>query len=404
MPFMKRRLIYYNKDEYFMQELNVNNPVIRIPNAYSPGVEVAGIEVPDTQFIRVPYSHDTYAKELDIGPEVLTDIKRNGKQRDWQGRKERTILLSESYIRLDMDNKAGRVYSCGNHLEFKEGIYTKEKLFHLGYFCRVLLCPLCAARRTEKIFGQTNKIMNHIEQHNNFKYIFLTLTIKNVKGQDLSNTITDMFDAFHRLLKRKEFVAISQGWQRSMEVTHNWVRNDYHPHIHCIIAVNPSYFKNKDYIKHEKWVNLWSECMRLDYVPWVNILAVKPRLDDTDVVEGEIKYGKVIAEITKYTAKSNDYIMPEKYGYSEKTRYKRTDEAVFYFDKGLAHRRLVAYGGMFKDIHKQLNLDDPIDGNLQDINGDEKMREDIAWVIKKYKWHYGLNNYFSYIPKNEQYK
>ena len=35
-----------------------------------------------------------------------------------------------------------------------------------------------------------------------------------------------------------------------------------------------------------------------------------------------------------------------------------TDDAVYILDKALAHRRLTAFGGILKEYHKKLNLDD----------------------------------------------
>lgn len=73
-----------------------------------------------------------------------------------------------------------------------------------------------------------------------------------------------------------------------------------------------------------------------------------------------------VCETTKYTVKNEDYILPN--------NWQLTLESVATLDKALANRRLVAFGGVMKEWHKKLNLDDEIDGKLieegEDINGE----------------------------------
>lgn len=70
-----------------------------------------------------------------------------------------------------------------------------------------------------------------------------------------------------------------------------------------------------------------------------------------------------------------------------------TDSAVMVLDKALSKRRLVAYGGELKKIHKSLNLDDVEDGDLINTGSDEELREDVDYVLERYKWHIGYNQY-----------
>ncbi|MCG2916495.1 protein rep, partial [Escherichia coli] len=50
-----------------------------------------------------------------------------------------------------------------------------------------------------------------------------------------------------------------------------------HPHFHTLMMVPPSMLSGRDYIKHERWVDLWRGCLRVDYDPNVDVRAVKPR-------------------------------------------------------------------------------------------------------------------------------
>jgi plasmid rolling circle replication initiator protein Rep len=61
----------------------------------------------------------------------------------------------------------------------------------------------------------------------------------------------------------------------------------------------------------------------------------------------------------------------------------------------MKNRRLIAFGGELRKIHKALNLDDIKDGDLVHVNDDEvELREDVDYVIESYKWNVGYKQYF----------
>lgn len=311
-----------------------------------------------------------------ISLEILKD-KNNGKEKPWKEHKMDTIELSESYYRLGL-NKASRVEECGSYLEFKRFSDDSMKLNHAN-FCKVRLCPMCAWRRSLKVFGQVSSVMNYLE--NKYEYLFLTLTQRNVPPNELANELDKLFAGYKTLAKRKTFKQISKGWFRALEVTHNIQKDTYHPHFHVIIAVSSSYFKSRDYISQDTWVKLWRNILELDYNPIVDVRKYKPK-------NGNKKLSKEIAEVAKYTIKSNDYIIKDINGVDEEA----TDKAVLVLDSALANRRLVAFGGELRKAHKLLNLDDTENGDLIHTDNDE-LREDLEFVIEHYHWNIGYSNY-----------
>ncbi len=71
-----------------------------------------------------------------------------------------------------------------------------------------------------------------------------------------------------------------------------------------------------------------------------------------------------------------------------------TDETIYTLDIALKNRRLVGFSGVFKDIHKELNLKDlDSDDDLIHIDDDEEMREDLEYDLVTYKWYVGYSNY-----------
>jgi len=314
--------------------------------------------------------------------EVLRDKDKKGKERPWKEKKVKTLALAESYERLGM-KKAYRVKDCGSFLEFKRFTDGTFKL-NGANFCKVRLCPMCSWRRELKIFAQTSKVMDKALEIKEYRFIFLTLTCRNVDGEELSSTLDKLFHAFKKLSERKIVKKSIVGWFRALEVTHNLDKaskdyDTYHPHFHIILMVNKSYFNMPElYISQEKWTSLWKESLQADYTPIVDVRAFKTRTKK--------QISKSLAETAKYTVKDNDYLVSDD--------EEMTDSAVMVLDSALANRRLVAYGGELKKIHKSLNLDDVEDGDLINTCNDEEIREDIDYVLEHYRWHIGYKQYY----------
>ena len=331
--------------------------------------------------------------------EFLNDVRKNGKVVKWDIHKSQSKKLASSFDRLGNDKKAWLVNNCANYLEFKVYEDGLKDLTH-AEFCKVRLCPMCAWRRSIKLFVQTSRIMEFLA-NKNFRYIFLTLTQKNVTAEQLPDELDRLFYAFEKFCKNKRFKALSKGWFRCLEITHNFKKflkdesDVYHPHFHMVIAVNESYFTDKAiYISQKEWANMWQKALGVDYIPQVDVRSVKSDNKDCKV------YKKSVAELSKYTVKVQDYIIEpfkeyEKTGLFEPLKQeceKITDGIVETLDKALFNRRLVAYGGEFKKAHKLLNLDDVLDGDLINVDGQE-IRSDLFYVLETYRWQIGLNRY-----------
>lgn len=92
----------------------------------------------------------------------------------------------------------------------------------------------------------------------------------------------------------------------------------------------------------------------------MNVAKVKPKaeLAEVTVYDEEIKeqmaLEKAIFETSKYAVKDSDVIRGDKVT-------GRNLETVVDLDKALAYKRLISYGGLLKEIHKELNLDDAED-------------------------------------------
>src|SRR5690625_7643377 len=58
-------------------------------------------------------------------------------------------------------------------------------------------------------------------------------------------------------------------------------------------------------------------------------------------------------------------------------------------EEGLLRKRLISYGGLLKEVHKKLNLDDAEDGDLIHTDDEEKADEDGFSIIAMWNWEIG---------------
>ena len=299
--------------------------------------------------------------------EILVDRNSSGKKRKWAMYKKDNMKLSEVYDCIN-PKKAVRLRECANMLSFLPTVEGRLKLKHAN-FCRVRLCPMCQWRRSLKNYSQIKKILDAI--NGQYQYIFLTLTVKNCQPEDLSKTLDTMLLAFNLFTKYKRIQDSIKGWYRGLEITHNTKTDTFHPHIHVLMAVKSYFFTTKAYIKHDEFMKLWKRALKAEYDPRVDIRRVKGN------------DAKAIAEVAKYSCKPEEIIYYDDWSLRVNT--------IRILDAALANRRLVAYGGVLKEWHKKLNLDDPDDGNLVDIgDGDELATVDNELL---FAWHTGYCQY-----------
>ncbi|MEK4320638.1 protein rep [Bacillus sp. FSL R7-0229] len=328
---------------------------------------------------------------------ILEDKTATGKKRDWRGKKVRSSLMAAHYEGLEKrtgapyyGKKAEKVCDCAECLAFRRDNETGRLRLYQAYFCKVRLCPMCAWRRSLKIAYHNKLIVEEANRQYKPAWIFLTLTVKNVEGDHLKQTITDMMQGFRKLFQYKKVKSGTLGFFRALEITKNHEENTYHPHFHVLIPVKRSYFTGKSYIKQAEWTSLWKRAMKLDYTPIVHVQRVKGKKGiDAEAIEKEVREAmeeqKAILEISKYPVKDTDVIRG-----NEVTE--ENLDTVYYLDGALASRRLIGYGGILKEIHQELNLTDAEDGDLIRIEEDEDEVANETFEVMAH-WHVGIKNY-----------
>lgn len=295
--------------------------------------------------------------------QVLADKSATGKTRNWALHKLHSGYISLAYEEID-PRKAERMKECANWLSFVRKEDGTMKL-HDARFCRVRLCPVCQWRRSLKTFAQMSQVLD-VATSDGYQFIFLTLTMKNCSGSVLSNELTHLLLSFNRLMKYKDIQKAVKGFYRGCEVTHNVQTDEYHPHIHAILAVRSGYFGGTMYLSQARWTELWQRALQVEYTPIIDVRKCKGG-------------SKAIAEACKYAVKPSDILNFDD--------WEMTVDTLRILDSALEKRRFVGLGGCIKEIHKRLHLDDIEDGDLvhvESVGTEQATEEEIIFFWNGY--------------------
>ena len=229
---------------------------------------------------------------------ALSEVSTRDKP--WDKHRRNADTVSAYYEMGDQTRYSRRVSFCSRLLDFrlvpaKELGELKLKLSS-AQFCRVRHCPVCQWRRSLRWKAKAYKALPKvIEDYSKYRWLFLTLTLKNCALTDLRESLDHMNKSFKRLTERKAFPGV--GWIKSVEVTRGRDGQSAHPHIHCLMMVKPSFFK-KNYLSQKKWVELWKNCLRVDYQPILDVQAI--RSHQSPVI--------LLSEVLKYQTKESDLV------------------------------------------------------------------------------------------------
>lgn len=306
--------------------------------------------------------------------------------------------------------RASRYYQCCQAATFDEWAHnaTGEVTYSYagGKPCKQRGCPVCQHLKSRVLVSQLQQVTDLYQERNpEYVGVFLTLTVRNCYPEQLRKTIQTMHHAFGKLRRRAEFIGAVDAYFRSTEVTvSKWMGRTYHPHIHAILMVPKSYLRKNSplYITHARWVEIWRECLGVDYDPRVDVRAITPEAmaarNEKEGKEGrEITFRKAIKEVAKYCVKAD--------GYQTETNGRYwTDPAVFLeLSEGIRGHRFYDWGGEFKLIRDELALADvdsadiDLEGEVQDI---ETPRQNYTHIAKiSVAWNkYACGKRGAYVP------
>lgn len=340
---------------------------------------------------QIPPSDDT-----DLPLAAISD-----KDSIWDAQRYRTELVGDIYsYNAEFERYAERMTDCSTFLAYgfdDDGLRLKN-----ANFCRIRHCPVCQWRRS--MLWKSNMYVAYEEikeQYPKGRWLFLTLTVRNCKITDLRETLKHMNKSWDRLVKRKAFYSVVDGWIRTTEVTRPKKKKDKksdpdvicpifgnthaHPHFHIMLFVKPSYFST-GYMDNEKWSDLWGDVLRFDYSPVVHIKKVTPNKKKGQTKEDAIK--SAVMETLKYSVKPDDMIGDGS---------KKANDWFYELTRQTFKLRFIASGGVLKNALKKdedISNDDLINTNQDEEDGTTDDRR-LVFTYKKVVHKYLYNPHFN---------
>jgi hypothetical protein len=171
----------------------------------------------------------------------------------------------------------------------------ENRKLELGFFCKQRLCPACAWRSSVRAAECISAITGKLAAEGRVM-ISVTLTVPNVPGDALRETVRAINRAWGNLLRRDQYKRAWSDYIKKLEITYNSKRDDYHPHLHLIVMVKSSYFKSRDYVSHKQLLEDWRAVTKIQRITQVDLRRCR-----------DIGDSNAILEVAKYTAKASDY-------------------------------------------------------------------------------------------------
>jgi len=341
---------------------------------------------------------------------TLKDISWTGKERPWRSHKQLAGDLLDVYHELSSDpdkleyykNKINSLRNCGEYLQFVQCPQNHQEAQRLkrAYFCKQRLCPMCQWRRSLFTFHDFLSVAHRAQENKpGIQFVLITLTAKNIPGDQLHDEISHYMESYSRLVKYKPFKKAIIGTYRTFEITANEKTNEFHPHFHIIGAVNKSYFRT-NYIEQDHLKAMWRKAFQINYPPQVDIRKVKKRKKNMQTIHDDIKtanstpenaIAQAGAEVAKYSVKVGDIL-----------KQKNRKEVVETLDSVLRHRRFISYGGILDTARKELKAEDKVQdiekSDLINVSNEEKLCTcpicQSELIHAQYIWNNKKTDYF----------
>ena len=261
-----------------------------------------------------------------------------------------------------------RIFDCSKFINMD------EKTTFLANRCKFRLCPICAWKKSNEQYSDLLKCLSTFEQEKRgYVYIFLTLTIKNVEYKKLKKQIDDLNAGRKKMFQLRKFKRAIQGDVRNLEITYNSDTDEWHSHLHIILAVNEKkYFSSSDYyISFEELREAWKASMNLEYSPMVNIKLIKGHTSNDAL--------NAVLEVSKYSCKLSSIFNIE--DYNQRIR------AIEGIAGAINNRRLHTYSGCFRKTINTFKADEEKTAAADILNTSFYFYDEAQKMYIKYiKW------------------
>ena len=297
-----------------------------------------------------------------------------------QNHTKHKLMNNDMIIKLQkcgFDKEAKLVSGCGTRINFsiQEHIKTKDTRRRLkqANFCKFRFCATCNWRRNLNINRELLQAFEAIEATRSISYLFLTLTIKNCKTSDLKATVKLMNEAFKRMSETKAYKNTVLGHFKALEIIGDKTpAGEVHPHFHILLIVSNSYFKSRNYISQDKWVEMWQKALRADYTPVVDVRRIKAKKTKNGKQLSALQ--SAVFEVAKYSVKHTELTNKSDKEFAQ----------ILLQAKGM---RFFSTGGLLKKMINLQKIDDDLIGLKEELEAlwIEIYEEIYEWINGDYR-------------------
>lgn len=281
--------------------------------------------------------------------QVLKDKQYDEKYKPYKELKRRSIEIAKALYRDESGSptynrkqrKVSReILNCARELKFKHDKVSDKLRLTNTYFCHQSLCPMCEVRRYNHDSARLYHVIDYLENSQAIKYtpkyLFATLTIKNVDEDHVRQAINELNAAWNKLKNYKAIKPYLRGAIKRIEIKLSKDKTMFNVHIHAMLLVKSGFHTGKYSLTHSQWSKLWTRAVNKGYTADIDIARLK---DITDVLRAMHYMVKVDEDITQITENATDSVL----------------ESLITADNAKYRKHLLTLTGVFKDIDKLVN-------------------------------------------------
>lgn len=268
----------------------------------------------------------------------------------WTIKKMQAKQVASRLVKLD---KTGYYRKRGERMANCSEVIQYEYCHDCGYvhilqarLCRDRVCPICNWRQALLQYSQMIQTLDAFyNMHTDSTAYFLTLTVPSCTPATIDRTMQNMSIRWDKLMHRAWVRKHVAGWARKTEITYNAVTGLLHPHFHIIVMANDTPDILIDY-----WLqyNTGASAAAQDLQTIATATTTdRQTMVPVDLTEPDNSIVGAILETFKYTTKSSDILqMPL--------------GVLRQYLSGIDGKRLIAYGGIIRDIRADLKLQEDV--------------------------------------------
>lgn len=225
--------------------------------AAAPAASYTSVPPPETSVYSVPTIEDNGSYQ---------SRRRFSESPEWQLGIETLIALQP----MVTGRRIERYIRCREHAYF----YRHKETGTVHVFssaCRDRTCPFCASARSAEVAEQITEWLKGARHPR-----FLTMSIRS-SNAPLASQIDHIYQSFRRLRLQPDFKSALRAGCWFFQVTFNQERQQWHPHLHCIIVGK--------WRKWDHWVEAWRKASKGSF-----ILDIEPIKDQEEVASYVSRY------------------------------------------------------------------------------------------------------------------